>query len=104
ELGGLTERGQRRKFARKLYRLSRALIGDELADKLRFPRQNTRALLPTLRWKRRLNSAVAPLASVYSRDASDTYFIRILESIKPENLALTYKLPPQLYSDERIDW
>lgn len=103
-LGGLTERGQRKEFATKLYRISRALIGDELADKFRFPRQHTRALLPTLRWKRRLNRAVTPLASLYSRDAGDTYFTRLLDFVKPEELGLTYRLPPQLYSDQRIEW
>lgn len=99
-LGGITELKPRRAFARKLYRISRALIGNELADEFRFPRQHTFALLPMLRCKRRAARLLGPLTS---RKGSG-YFIQMLDFLKPEEMGMNYRLPPQLYSDERIEW
>lgn len=99
-LGGLSEPSERRKFARKLYRISRALIGDELADKFRFPRQSTMLLLPALRLKRRLK----PVAQLYSREDTFLYFSQLLDFVKADELGLQYTLPPQLYSDQGIEW
>lgn len=41
----------RRALARKIYRISRAMIGDELADQLRYPAMNTFGTLTALRLK-----------------------------------------------------
>ncbi len=45
--GGLQRQGEGWNF---VYRVSRALIGNELADRLQFPRQRTIHVLPLLRW------------------------------------------------------
>lgn len=103
-LGGFTEPGPRRKYATKLYRVSRALIGDDLADRFRFPRQNTMGLLPALALWRRLNRSLASLKSWYSGEPAMSHYMQLLDLVRPEEIGMSYRLPPQLHSDERIEW
>lgn len=51
---GIEGEGERRKVVRLAYRLSRALIGSELADQLQFPRMSTVGSLRTFRAKQQL--------------------------------------------------
>ena len=50
---GLTNLAAQRSMLTHTYRLSRALLGDELADQLKFPWYRTAGLLTWLQWKRR---------------------------------------------------
>lgn len=103
-LGGFTERGPRRKYATKLYRVSRALIGDDLADRFRFPRQNTMGLLPAIALWRRLSRYLASVKSLVSGEPITPHYMLLLDVVRPEELGMSYRLPPQLFSDERIEW
>ncbi|MCY4132421.1 MAG: oxygenase MpaB family protein [Nitrospira sp.] len=62
EVAKLTDRAAKRSMVEHVYRVSRALLDDELADQLKFPRQRTAGLLPWLRCKRRLSGAFGGLA------------------------------------------
>lgn len=103
-LGGITELEPRRAYALKLYRICRALIGNELADEFRFPRQHTFLLLPALRWRRQTARLLKPLTSRFGRSQESNYFIQTLDFLRPDEMGMSYRLPPQLYSDERIEW
>ncbi len=60
---GADDPAQRRAFVSFVYRISRAPIGDELADQLRFPKQWTVGVLLLMRWRlrlRKLHDRLAP--------------------------------------------
>jgi len=48
---GVSDLAKRRKMARQLYRVSRSLIGNSVADQLRFPNRFAFGMLPALRFK-----------------------------------------------------
>ena len=58
---GLPSARERRALTRYCYRVSRALIGDELADRLGFPRLHTTGLLAYLRQQRRFTALLERL-------------------------------------------
>ena len=103
-LGGFTEPGPRRKYATKLYRVSRALIGDDLADRFRFPRQNTVGFLPALAFGHRVKCSLASFRALVSGKATTSHYMKLLDLVRPEEIGMSYRLPAQLYSDERIEW
>lgn len=55
-VAGVTDAAERAKLVRRIYRIARALIGDELADALRFPPMRTTGTLGAIRLKNRLES------------------------------------------------
>ena len=62
EVARLTDRSAKRSMVQHAYRVSRALLGDDLADQLRFPPQRTAGFLTWLRWKHKLYGNVRRLA------------------------------------------
>ena len=64
---GITEPVQRQKLADFAYRISRGLIGDEIADAFRFPR-GKRLTLPVYRLRNRLERLVFQVAARTARE------------------------------------
>lgn len=58
EVAGLTSQADRQAMVSHGYRLARALLGDTLADRYRFPRQRTAGFLAWLRFRYRLQKTV----------------------------------------------
>ena len=61
-MSGVTEPADARDIARHTYRVSRALLGDPLADALGFPQSRTLGLLPFMRLQRHLTTAAHALS------------------------------------------
>ena len=98
-LAGTTERTARKKSSEHLYQFSRAFLGDERADKLKFPKHNTTAIMTIFKWRRKWNQLFR--SSTGNRTAN---FAALLDASKGDELGLRYVLPPQLFSDERLNW
>ena len=101
---GYTEREQRRKFAHFVYRVSRALIGDELADQLRFPRQNTTGALFRLRLQRRMLTMLDLMFPQRKRRRRSDKFITLLERSLIEDAGIQYWLPDDLDAEKATPW
>ena len=76
---GLTERHARRKLASYIFRISRALIGDELADQLNYPQESTRGTLWRFRLLNRVDHLLARLnpSRTQARNKYDNHSRRI---------------------------
>ena len=95
---------ERQNLADYVYRVSRALIGDELADELNFPRQSTFGLLFYLRTKRRLARRVRSLVPRWEAKAKVDRFTALVDGSQLRDRLISYRLPPKLYSDETQTW
>ena len=94
----------RRTFTTFVYRVSRALVGDELADQLRFPRLWTAGLLPLLRWRRRVEKLHGRLAPGRARSRRARNFSALLERSLLDDMGISYRLPDRLADDMANPW
>ena len=94
EVAKLTDRSAKRSMVRHAYRVSRVLLGDELADQLRFPPQRTSGILTWLRCKHRLYGNFRRLAPDVARKWKVDPFALLLDATMIDNLR--YQLPCQL--------
>ncbi|MDE2710985.1 MAG: oxygenase MpaB family protein [Acidobacteriota bacterium] len=101
---GIQEPGERQKLADYVYRVSRALIGHELADQLNYPRQSTWGLLFYLRTKRRLGKRVRSLFPRWEARVKVDRFKALVDNSRLRDPLISYRLPPKLYSDETQTW
>ena len=101
---GMADPAERQKLADYVYRVSRALIGDELADQLNYPRQSTWGLLFYLRTKRRLGKRVRSLFPRWEARVKVDRFKALVDNSRLRDPLISYRLPPKLYSDETQTW
>ena len=101
---GIHKPSERQNLAEYVYRVSRALIGDELADELNFPRQSTFGLLFYLRTKRRLAKRVRSLFPRWEARVKVDRFTGLVDKSQLRDRLISYRLPPKLHSDETQTW
>ena len=101
---GVRRPAERQKLASYVYRVSRALIGDELADQLNYPRQSTWGLLRYLRTKRRLAKRLRGLFPGWEARVKVDRFTALVANSQLRDPLISYRLPPKLRSDETQTW
>ena len=94
----------RRAFVKFVYRVSRALIGDALADRLGFPRQWTAGLLPLMRLQRRLLKLQDRLMPGRARARHARNFTTLLERSILDDMGISYRLPDRIDADVATPW
>ena len=102
DIAGIDKGPARRAMTIHVQRVSRALLGDELADQLRFPRRFTGGLLRWLRGKRRLHQAVQNLSPRLASRWRSEHFSFLLDASVLDDLS--YRLPDQLRADRAKPW
>ncbi|NGM21048.1 DUF2236 domain-containing protein [Roseomonas stagni] len=98
-VAGITDPAARRSLARYVYRVSRALIGDTMADQLHYPRTATFGVLPLLRARNvgdRLLRSVIP-GQEQRRRASQ--FKRMLDLSFFDRGRISYAMPGTLHAE-----
>lgn len=102
---GYTGDADRRNFAANIYTVSRALIGDDLADQLRFPKGRwTWGILLYLRTQRRMLSLLDTLSPRKSGRRRANNFITLLGYSAVDEAGITYRLPDHLDADRATPW
>lgn len=101
---GVSKPEERQKLANYVYRVSRALIGDDLADALNYPRHSTWGLLFYLRNKRRLGKRVRSLVPRWEARKKVDRFAALVDNSRLRDRLISYRLPPRLHSDETQTW
>ena len=101
-VANITNPAKRRVAVQFAYRLSRTLLGDELADQLQFPAQRTGTFLGWLRWKRRVDNALGRLFP--HRWGRTRRFMSLTGIIAPESYAISFQLPDRMSSDLSKEW
>lgn len=102
DIAEVTDDKAARRFVSNIYRISRAILGNEVADQLQFPRMNTVGLLPLLRLHRRVFHSSASVMPDMADSQFRNHFVYLLEV--SQSLDLNYRLPDRLRSEESTPW
>ncbi len=101
-VAGVTEPDERRTMAEKqIFPLSRALIGNEMADKIRFPKSRTRAVLFQFRMLQRIQRL---MAKMQGKEAASESFGQLLNISTYDSTGIGYRLPEHEHSEKAGDW
>ena len=95
----ITDEAEQQELVRLAYRLSRALIGNALADQFEFPKSIAFLTLIGFRIKQRLQRL--PKSSQLVRSQNFSQLLKI--SVYDEG-GLSYRMPNHVYSSKSIDW
>lgn len=98
-VAGITEPGARKRLARRIYTISRALIGDALADQLRYPPAQGFGTLTALRWRNQADQALRRLIPAWDRRRRASQFVRMMDLSFEETGTISYRLPRFLHAE-----
>ena len=99
---GLDDRNKRRKLARYIEQISRALIGNDLADELRFSKSRTFGTLWKFRTLNRIERMMDKVIPYLSRENAN--FTAILEVSMYDKEGIGYLLPDNVYAERSSQW
>ena len=103
-LVGMSEPKVRQSFANYVFRVSRALIGRELSDQLRYPATPLIGVLPWFRMQRRLQHLSTKYLKRNARETNYNAFTSLLEVSMFDEEGITYRMPDHVYAEESSDW
>ena len=101
-IAGVTEPAARRRLAHYVYRVSRALIGPEVADQLMFPPYRTSGVLWWFRMQNRYDEFMNRLFT--SRARKNNQLSAMLDVSMVDETGITYRLPDHVYAEESSRW
>ena len=100
-VAGITDKHERAKLVEGvIYPVSRALVGNELADKLNFPRGR----LPFPLFWYKLNQRIEALKGRFLKSARGANFATLLAASAYTDAGLTYWLPDHVHAERSSDW
>ena len=99
---GMAEMDERRKMAGHISQVSRALIGDALADELMYPKKSTLGIL----WRFRLQNRIERLLNklVPGRSLFRNNMATILDVSMFDEGGISYRLPDHIYAETSSRW
>ena len=103
-VAGTTDPAERRDLARYVYSISRALIGNTLADQLNYPRTRILGVLRAFRIQTRLQGTLARLIPKRSRRTNYANFTSMLDASMYDEEGIQYRMPDHVYSEESSSW
>ncbi|MEQ9138626.1 MAG: oxygenase MpaB family protein [Thalassobaculum sp.] len=98
-VAGITETAARRALARRIYRISRAMIGDDLADRLRYPPMRVTGTLAALRLKNRLEGVLSSVFPGFRAWRSAGRFQTMLSVSHHSDEGIVYHLPEHVLAE-----
>jgi hypothetical protein len=103
-VAGITEPAARRKLAKYVFVVSRALIGNQMADQLQYPPSHTFGVLRWFRFQRRYHQFLRNRFPKLTRESSFTAFNTLLDVSALQDLGIDYKLPDHVYAEQSRRW
>ena len=101
---GISDPDARNNLAGYVYTISRALIGSELADRLKYPASPTRGVLKWFRLQKRYSRFVGWLVPAYAQSKSFDEFTALLEVSAFDDAGISYRLPDHVHDEESSSW
>ena len=101
---GIADPSQRRSLAKYVYNVSGALIGNEMASALRYPKRNTFGVLPLFRLDVRYKRLMARLFPNYAARMKQNDFTGMLGASAYDEAGLTYGWPDNVYAERSSRW
>ena len=103
-VAGVHDPAEQAHMRKDLYRISRALIGHEMANRLRFPKYRTRGVLSSLRWRRSAWSLLEGRSKYLVQRRRLTNFSLLLSKSIEDDLGISYRLPDRLQAEQASKW
>ena len=101
-IAGKIDFDEQEAMLRYVFRISRAVLGDELSDKLSLPKMNTRGVLKFVKWARRAQGLIHRIAPDFGKKWQGNHFVFLLEASLLEELR--YQLPDRLDTEVATPW
>ena len=101
---GIDQPAARRGLARYVYRVSRALIGNELADLLKYPADPSFGVLAFFRLQERYRGVLAKLTPWRRQNADFARFASMLEASMLDETGISFRLPDHALSERSGRW
>ena len=101
---GIDDSRERRDLAKYVFTVSRALIGNDLADQLKYPRTPSLGVLTVFRLQERYKDLQARLNPRKKDSPSFARFASLLEAMVLEEAGISYRLPDHVYAEEGRKW
>ena len=98
-VAGVTDPVKKKNLTKLAYRLSRALIGNELADRFQFPKTSTLGVLLMYRMKQRMLRFMKSDRLIRSGN-----FTQLLRISVYDDHGLSYRMPNHVYTSQSIEW
>ena len=103
-VAGITDPAARRKLAKYVFLVSRAMIGNPMANSLKYPPNHTFGVLPWFRFQRRYHQFLKKRLPKLTRESSFTAFNTLLDVSALDELDIEYKLPDHIHAEESRWW
>ena len=103
-VAGVTDPTDRRQLARYVYRLSRGLIGKELADDLNFPALSPFGVVYRFRLEERYKNILQKVRPGHAKKNNLSKFTTLLEASVFDDAGISYKLPDHVYAEASSKW
>ena len=100
----ITDPVERRTLAGYVFKVSRALIGNKMADQLMYPPDPSFGTLFIFRMQERYKHLLAKLGRKRMENSNFTRFTSLLGASALEEAGISYRLPDHVYSEESSQW
>ena len=100
----MTDPDDRRNLAQYVYRVSRGLIGNEIADSLQYPRLSSFGVVGWFKLQQRYGRILSKLLPGRRQDSDFTRFTSLLDTSLFDEEGIRYSLPDHVYSEESSRW
>jgi ER-bound oxygenase mpaB/B'/Rubber oxygenase, catalytic domain len=98
-VAGITDPPARQRLARRIYSVSRALIGDTLADQLRYPPSSGFGVLAVLRLRNQADQLLRRISPGWDSRRRASQFARMMDLSFDDSSAISYRLPRFLHAE-----
>ena len=98
-VAGITEPQARQRLAARIYSVSRALIGDALADRLRYPPSRSFGVRAALRLRNQADQLLRRLSPAWDGKRRANQFARMMGLSFDDSSAISYRLPRFLHAE-----
>ena len=104
-VAGITDSDERRNLAKYVFSVSRALIGNTLADKLSYPPgHRSQLVLPWFRFQSRYSHFLDRVTPPGRRSRNFANFQALLQTSAYSDVGIGYALPDHVYAEESSRW
>lgn len=101
---GIDDPVEGKKLSQYVYKVSRALIGDSLANQLNYPKQSTFGVLPWFRVQARYDRLTSRFLPKIGRKSNVSNFTTLMSGSWYHEEGITYDLPDHVYAEESSKW
>ena len=98
-VAGLVDPGEQKTMKDLAYRISRALVGNELANQLNFPKGSSKGVLYMYRAKQLSMRLIKDAQSIKSEN-----FLQLLNISQYDDTGISYKLPDHVHTLKSSEW